>query len=386
MKKQSGLKNEQKVQKILVSGSAVLPQKNSAGVRVAKKRKPMPDSPIVKGYPDLSDIPTDSYGNLSEAGKINTNDLDGGIVSGKLVRAKYDNAQIKKSIDTNIFELIPQIPIELPDTVLRSVYNTVTQSVNDLTLEVQSLTTEVSTLNSTISELEIVNESLKIEADNERLKANIAEQQSTTANEQVATTTIDLSNAIQNSINEAIQRVSLTARNESLLQENTSLREQLFGLAAQTAEGAISGGDNNFTVKVNGNKGDAEQQSADIFIRTSAEQGNNRIMGVSLEVSNVTTDKTITSINFDVTDNKWFTVSGPSTIDSESSEVYELKYNNFVINTLEPYKKKNWLGISYWKGSATNYSDSKLKVTVKFSDGSTDNVILSTDLRKNRKG
>lgn len=396
MKKQSGLKNERKVQKILVSGSAVLPQKNSAGVRVAKKKKPMPDSPIVKGYPDLSEMPTDSYGNLSEAGTINTNDSDGGIVSGKLVRAKYDNAQIKKSIDTNIFELIPQIPIELPDTVLRSVYNTVTQSVNDLTIEVQLLTNDVSNLNSKISELEIVSESLKIEADNERLKANIAEQQATTANQQVSETTIDLSNAIQNSINESIQRVSLTARNEALLQENTSLREQLFGLSAQTAEGAISGGDNNFTVKVIGNKGDVGQQTADIFTKTSHEKGSGRTMGVSLEISNVTTDINITAIDFNVNGSpKWFKVKSknPQTINAESSETYELEYDNSVIGGpgtggdgdgnregIQPRRRR--IG---WKGSAKNYTDTKLEVNVTFSDGSTDSVTLSTDLRKNRK-
>lgn len=32
--------------------------------------------------------------------------------------------------------------------------------------------------------------------------------------------------------------------------KNESLREQLFGLSAQTAEGAKSGANNNFTVKV----------------------------------------------------------------------------------------------------------------------------------------
>ena len=244
MKQQTGLNNEQRVQKILVSGSAVLPQKNSKGLRIARKQKRKPLVPMVKGYPDLSDIPSDNYGNLSEAGFITSNEVDGGIISGKLVRAKYDNTELKKSIDTTIFELIPQTPVELPDTVLRSVYNVVTQSVNDLTVEVQILTTEVSTLNSEIQELEIVSESLKIVADNEKLRANIAAEQARVANVQVGETTIDLSNAIQNSINEAIQRVSLSARNEALLQENESLREQLFGLAAQAAEGAQVGTNN----------------------------------------------------------------------------------------------------------------------------------------------
>lgn len=356
--KNSGLKNEQKVQELLKKGSNALGDKNSAGVRLFKE-----------------------------------SDLGDGIISGKLIRPKYNNEELKKSIDTEIFELLPQEAPELPDMVLRSVYNVATQSINDLTLQVQDLNTEIGNLNSKISELEIVSESLKIEADNERLKANISEQQATTANEQVSETTIDLSNAIQNSINESIQRVSLTARNEALLQENTSLREQLFGLSAQTAEGAVSGGDNNFTVKVIGNNGGASQRDADIYTQTNHKKGSGRTMGVSLEISNVTTDINITAIDFNVKGSpKWFKVKSknPQTINAESSETYELEYDNSVIGGpgtggIKPRKNRGLFGILYWSGKAQNYTGTKLEVKVTFSDGSTDSVTLSTDLRKSRK-
>ena len=208
--KNTGLKNETQVGKILISGSNALKQKNEAGVRLFEQS-------------DLSD----------------------GIIGGKLVRPNYNTTELKKSLDTTIFELIPQEAPQLPDTVLRSVYNVVTQSVNDLTLEVQQLTENLISLQSKISELEIVSESLKIEADSERLKASIAEQQATTANAQIATTTIDLQNAIQNSINEAIERVSLTARIEAL-QESFRVQKQLTieqekVNAAQTALEGLNG-------------------------------------------------------------------------------------------------------------------------------------------------
>jgi hypothetical protein len=384
MRKQSGLKNETKVQKILVSGSVVLPQKNSKGLRIARKQKPSPVVPIIKGYSDLSDIPNDNYGNLSEAGLQKLDELNGGIISGKLVKAKYDNTELKKSIDTTIFELIPQTTVELPDVVLRSVYNEVTQSVNDLTIEVQILTTEVSTLNSEIQELEIVSESLKIEADNEKLKANIAIEQSNVANLQVGETTIDLSNAIQNSINEAIQRVSLTARNQALLQENESLREQLFGLSAQTAEGAQSGATNNFTVKINNDS----EWPEDIGHTTS--RNNNREMTTTLDVSNVTTDLTITSISFVVAGGfSWFTVdkAGQNTIAPETGATYACKLISKIhpdSGKVKPYKKSGAFGIKYWKGSATDYTSDKLTVSVTFSDGTTDSIAFTTHLRKNK--
>jgi len=348
--KNSGLKNEQQVQKILTSGSSTLNARTSAGLRLFKES-------------DLSD----------------------GIIGGKLIRPKYNNDELKKSVNTEIFELLPQEAPDLPDMVLRSIYNEATQSINDLTDDIEVLNGQVSDLESTISDLEIVSESLKIEADNAILRADIADNRANIANEQIAQTTIDLQNAVQNSINESIQRVSLTARNESLLQENESLREQLFGLSARTSEGAISGADNNFTVKVNGNANDLSGK--DIHSVTSHKAGNGRTMGVTLEISNVTTDKKITDVSFDIIGNpKWFKVKsgGADVIETESSETYELEYDNRVIGSgrdgIEPRRRR--IG---WKGSARNYTETSLEITVKFGDGSSDSVTLSSDLRKNRR-
>lgn len=349
--KNSGLKNEQKVQQILVSGSTALVQRNSAGVRLFKE-----------------------------------SDLGDGIISGKLIRPKYNNDELKKSIDTQIFELLPQEAPQLPDMVLRSVYNVATQSINDLTLQVQQLTTEVGTLNSKVSELEIVSESLKIEADNQTLKANISEQQSIISNEQVASTTIDLTNAIQNSINEAVQRVSLFARNESLEQEVANLREQLFGLAAQTAEGAQSGGNNLFTVKVIGGGSDPDY---DIKATSSHwDRKGEDTLNVQLEVNNVTAANKITNIQFNFTNGpKWLKVRQgySTTIEPQVSAVYGLKFDNTVIGTMDPKRVSAFIGTK-WSSKAKDHTNTQLQVKATFADGSTDTVILRTKLRKNRKG
>ena len=208
--KNSGLKNEQKVQEILQKGSNALGEKNSAGVRLFKE-----------------------------------SDLGDGIVSGKLIRPKYNTDELKKSIDTEIFELIPVVIPEGPPMVLKSIYDDALERIDDLTIEVRNLNVEIGTLNSKISELELISESLKIQADNEILKANIATAQATTANEQIASTTIDLTNAIQNSINEAVERVSLTARIEAL-QESFRVQKELTEQrekenAAQTAVEGLNG-------------------------------------------------------------------------------------------------------------------------------------------------
>jgi|TARA_B110000977_G_scaffold70914_1_gene96258 hypothetical protein len=394
MKKESGLRDEKKVGRILVSGSTVLPEKNSAGIRIVRKSKVTKQSPIVKGYPDLSDVPTDSYGNLSEAGILTNDKIDGGIISGKLIRPNYDRDELEKSIDTNIFELIPNTPVQLPDTVLRSSYETVVNNNNRLTNDVESLNSTILDLTSKVSNLEIISESLRITADNEILKASTFEIQNTITNLKVSETTIDLSNSVQNSINEAIQRVSLTARNESLLQENTSLREQLFGLASQTAEGAITGTSNGFTVKVNnGSNGDSSQLQSDLYAKASAKKiknGENAEMTNTIEVNNVTTDNKITKVMFiNGGDGKqWFTVvdgDAGKSIEPESGIVFNVIFNTAnggELKGMKPKKRENWIGYS---GSATNYKDRTLKVEVTFADGTTDSVTLTTDLRKNKK-
>lgn len=200
--KDSGLKNEHQVGKILVSGSQALHEKNIAGVRLFQES-------------DLSD----------------------GIIAGKLIKPNYNIDELTKAVDTTIFELIPQRPVQPFDGVARPVYNEVTQSVINLTLQVKDLTQTVSDLRSKVSGLEIVTQSLRVEVDGEKLKAGIAENQSTVANSQIATTTIDLQNAIVNSLNEAIQRVSLEARIEAL-QEAFKLERQLKEVQTQAAEAA----------------------------------------------------------------------------------------------------------------------------------------------------
>ena len=259
MAAKKGLRDERLVKEIQERGSKALPPTNSSGVRLSKKAKPSDEKPappigaaqirpVEKVQPTL-DTPNfgvvDNIKNDPLYGYISEKEIDGGIISGQLIRPKYNTNELKKSIDTEIFELLPNTPAPQPDTVLRSVYNVATQSIVDLTADVQRLNFEVNDLSAKISELEIVSESLKIEADNQLLRANIAEDTATVANTQVAVTTVDLQNAIQNSINEAVQRVSLTARIEAL-QESFRVQKGLTiqrekEQAAQTAIEGLNG-------------------------------------------------------------------------------------------------------------------------------------------------
>jgi len=189
----SGLKNEQLLSELIENGSTVIKTKNEFGVHIF-------------------------------SGSIN----DDGVVFGKLVKPKYNESELRKSIDTNIVELIPITPVELEDTVLRSIYNIATQSINDLTDEVAVLNGTILGLESKITDLQLVTQSLRFELDTKDLTIASLENQNQQITLRVQSTILDLQNAIQRATSEAIQRVSLTARNEALVQEIDALRTELF--------------------------------------------------------------------------------------------------------------------------------------------------------------
>ena len=232
-KKDRGLKNEKFQKKLREQGSISLPNPSELGYARLSKRQVIKGKPInpqvvesnvIDSTINWSDVNSAEYDTLY--GQISEEEMMGGIVGGKLIRPKYDSQELEKSIDTRIFELIPNAPAPQPDTVPRPVYNDAVDQIEDLTAEVERLNGEVISLNSTITDLELINENLRIEADNQTLSANIANEQRDIANTQIASTTIDLQNAVQNSINEAIERVSLTARIEAL-QESFRVQKEL---------------------------------------------------------------------------------------------------------------------------------------------------------------
>jgi hypothetical protein len=198
-----GLQNEEFIQKIRRDGSTALKPKNDIGINV------------------VSDSVSGS-----------------GVISGKLNRPKYNEEELLKSIDTTIVELLPRERPILPDTVLRSVYNEATQSINELTLDVEELQTEVGSLSSKIESLHATTESLRRDLDGVNLAKSISDNQLFASQDAFVEAQRDLQIAIQNGTQEAIARVSLVARNESLQQEVELLREQLFGQTAQVSAGA----------------------------------------------------------------------------------------------------------------------------------------------------
>ena len=254
----AGLKNEVKVQDIIVSGSLSIKSKNEFGVHIFSASKD-----------------------------------DDGIIFGKLTKPKYNKEELIKSIDTNIVELIPIEAPPLPDTVLRSIYNPVTQSVIDLTAEIERLNVNILDLSGKVKELEIISQSLRVDLDGRDLVVATSQNQAFQSTNKVQSAIVDLQNSIQKATAEAIQRVSLTALTRALESENATLREQLFGKQASKDEGAKVTDD--FAVKVV-NK--SEVQYADLTFRARAKDDGRGIWinGPEINIKNFTKDNV--TINF----------------------------------------------------------------------------------------
>ena len=203
----TGLQNEQLISELLVSGSMAITTKNPFGVHTFEQ----------------------------------TNNEDG-VISGKLVKPKYNEVELVKSIDTRIFELLPPEPPPFDDRVPRPIYNEATQSVIDLTAQVVTLNRTVLDLRAKVQDVEIVSESLKVQLDLKDLNLAASQNQTGQLTTKISSTITELQNSIQKGTSEAIQRVSLYARNQSLEQELSALRIAASAKEQSIAAGAVSTG------------------------------------------------------------------------------------------------------------------------------------------------
>jgi len=337
-----GLQNEKFIREIKKTGSKALKPKNDVGVNVVEK-----------------------------------SDVSAGLISGKLIRPRYNEEELLKSVDTTIVELLPRERPLLPDTVLRSIYDEAIQSINDLTLQVESLESQVGSLTSEIESLNATNESLRRELDGVTISKVSSDEQLVVTQESFSTAQSDLQIAIQNSTQEAIQRVSLTARNESLLQEVDLLREQLFGRTAQLAAGADSLSE---TVTINNlNKGGGE---FDIYAESLKGTDGFRGFksGEKFEIVNSGADAvTVKFEKSDDGDTGWFSISIPGSTGTSRGRQVSVPAGGQVVVTIKEsmdvIDDKRPTGA----GKTRNY-DGKVVVTTPSGE-----VQYTTRLRKARK-
>jgi len=296
------------------------------------------------------------------------NEADG-VVFGKLTNPNYNEIDLLKSVETRIFELIPTEPPPLDDDVPRPVYNEVTQSVIDLTEEVIVLNTIVVDLTAKVSELEIVSESLRVDVDSQKILVASFENQLNQANVKISSVVVDLQNAIQKGTAEAIQRVSLTARNQSLKEQNDQYKEILEGKQAKIAEGARVSTE--FSLKVT-QKGEAGQNDLTYRARAKDDGNGQWINGPDIEVYNFSKEPITLVFEEKGETAGSFEKIATFTLQPKQTKFLTIKPISAKIDNFRPSAGFNLFGDKSYKGSIyvkTDKSNISLPVSIQKQSG-----------------
>ncbi len=309
----TGLKNEQKVGEILVSGSLAIKTKNSFGVHIF-------------------------------SGSV----VDDGIVTGKLTKPKYKESELLKSIDTTIIELIPVEPPVLPEMVLKSLYDAALQEIADRDVIITQLNTEILDLRAKVKELEIVTQSLLVQLDAKDLVVASAENQTQQANSKVGSTIVELQNSIQKATAESIQRVSLFARNQALEKQLDQLRDELFGKAAKIQEGFKVSDD--FGVKV---VNISDKSYPDITFRARAKDDGKGVWinGPEIRIVNFTKNEVTVNITQDGAIAGIFNPIGSITLTPGQNLGFKLSTKNDKVDDFAPTSGFGTVGDTAYNGN-----------------------------------
>jgi len=321
---------------------------------------------------------------------------------GRIEKAKYDEEQLKKSVDIEVDELIGKPRKPKPDVVPRPVYEDLRklyeQALSDLAAANARIAELESQIQSLISEIEV----LLIENDSLKIQKASADNEAQSATQRYSDLLKDFSNSIIKGTRDGIERVSLKAQVEGLQAQKESLRallvqtqSQLAGAQAETtaaAAGLVPGKDNEFFYKVESETEAAKE--ADIGW-TTAKRKNVKTSGKAgyIEVQNLKDNgELITKLEIQTSGqlSEWgplgFTEAtskspGPAktkntNIEQGAKEKFDLYFNVKIGGKNKPKPPSG--GAKDYKGTWV------LKVT--YSDGtSSETENLSWAVRKNRK-
>jgi len=310
--------------------------------------------------------------------QTNVEDEKGGFVYAPSKKRVYNTDELKKTIDINVVELIPDRLETEFDLVPRPLYNEATRSLELANETIASQSVVIGGLEAQVSELTAISASLDVQLDNERLLRVTAESNAEQLRKQFVLVNDTMQTALQRSVNEGIERSALQARNEgqsatvqSLAKQVDSLTQQLNGKNARLAEGAKAGAD--ITVRVI-EKADPAQKDLYFDVKTGQTTGK-WLNGPTVELFNTTLEPVTVNITIKNTQ-KW--IGGPSIVNIEPQQKVEVNIQpDFsVINGLEP-KPRTVLGL-FGGGQATNYTGT---LVFKTTNGE---VALSCNLYKHR--
>ena len=308
-----------------------------------------------------------------------------GEMYGSLIRPKYDEEQLLLAIDTVVDELISEPPKELPDVVLRSQYNSLQAQLDAANEENNRLNGIISDLRSKISDLQAQIDGLKSELDASLLRVAVAENSAEAAADKFAQTSLDLQQAIQKSIAEAIERVSLEAQveglqaqKEALVNQVSTLEDQVKGKTAEIAAGGEQSASGKWTFRVEP-ENDITQPP---FYFSTALKNKSKTPGLVNGGQIIILNSTEESISYNITYPSSPKMKGPGsvTVASGESKTVKVSFDESWIGGQKPKWKKVFPGIKVYNGKASNY-EGDIKIS-----GGGDTVSIRCKVYKQRNG
>ena len=155
-------------------------------------------------------------------------DTDGSTF-GYVERPIYNEAELKKAVDTVVDELITAPPKEAPAVVLKTIYDDLLNRYNQSLREIRDLQEEVDDLTVENEGLQNQIQQLEVDIDLQKLLRASAENEKDATLETLQSVTLDFQIALSKGTREAVERVSREASIQGLLAEKqafVTLQEQ----------------------------------------------------------------------------------------------------------------------------------------------------------------
>ena len=255
----------------------------------------------------------------------------------KLIKPKYNDDELIKAVDTDVDELISLEEPEELDLVQRSVYEEVLEDNNELSQRISELESIESDLQNEVTQLTNSIEQIETRLEQAKIAESISENQLSALRDQFQQLNIDFREALQKSIREGIEKVSLQAQNDGLRAEvnslnsdlrsqlsvSESLREQLEGRQSQLEQGADIVGD--VTVL---NLQQSDEFNEDIRYETKYDDARNKrgkwAKGRGFRVKNTGNSTVTIKVDLD-SERNWFTVS-PSSFTLRAGDTRDISF------------------------------------------------------------
>lgn len=218
---------------------------------------------------------------------VNINDKPA-AVSGYIEKPTYLEDELMRAVDVEVDELIKAPPKQKSPTVPKPVYDDLAaqyaQAVNDLEDLRAQLNQTISELESAIADINLLNQTV----DSEKLLRAASENETQASTERYRSVLNDFQIALQKGIQEAIERVSLTAQVRGLQAQKEVLQQQLENLKAITE--SLQGQIETQQLQIQAQQNTIEQQqeeAAAAFLLTGTMLGKTSNSGWKVPESNI---------------------------------------------------------------------------------------------------